>query len=64
MAVGVANYDIDDLLKIVGYNTKLLFEVNQFSALVDYARDVSEAICTSGKVITKTTLLTILLESG
>ena len=48
MAVGVANYNVNQLLDIVANNSQLIFEVADFGDLISYARNISEVICTSG----------------
>jgi len=48
LAVGVANYNVNQLLDIVGNNSMLIFEVADFDDLVNYASNISEVICTSG----------------
>jgi len=45
MAVGVSNYDENELLDITGHDPSLLFEVNDFDELISFASNITETIC-------------------
>lgn len=49
IAVGINNYNIDELLAIAGNDKKKVKEVQDFDALAGIAAEVSETICYFGR---------------
>ena len=48
MAVGVGNYDKNELKDIAGQDSSLVFEVTDFDALESFTKKITETICSIG----------------
>jgi len=45
MAVGVGSYDVNELLDIAGHNPSLIYEVDDFDALISFTSNITDTIC-------------------
>ena len=51
IAVGVGSYDVNELLDIAGHNPSLIYEVDDFDALISFTSNITDTICAIGEEI-------------